>query len=412
VILSDYEQDMLNATGAFTISDFNRIPIQRHEVFLNLLSALCSQLGHRLTDYVPSFMNILLGLMKCTSISDPEDAHKVKHKSLDADHSTAGPSPRLRAVNTLSFSCAAAIMDQFADVIDFSQYSMGLWEGISTAVTSLPSIVAKSGSTPSVLSLLLVLSAHDSLRPMLNASPASVENVIMCIGPTSENKALDSALDFILNLMNDTVSCDELIRKQVVLLLRQFRGRFSGVVDEESTTPVTSKGMKITKSLSKELMVLRKIADILLDSKSTLEASQGNGVQSELFNTLSSLLVQFLGHRRSYEQDHLNVLAILKALLPNIDSPTALSHFFRLSKLLSYENWSRLSGATRKEVSSTMRAISFCSGMEKSIDGISKFLETMFAMHPKRVEEMDYDRVLLLYLDSPIPTAIMRVGRL
>jgi hypothetical protein len=247
---------------------------------------------------------------------------------------------------------------------------------------------------------------------MLNASPASVENVIMCIGPTSENKALDSALDFILNLMNDTVSCDELIRKQVVLLLRQFRGRFSGVVDEESTTPVTSKGMKITKSLSKELMVLRKIADILLDSKSTLEASQGNGVQSELFNTLSSLLVQFLGHRRSYEQDHLNVLAILKALLPNIDSPTALSHFFRLSKLLSYENWSRLSGATRKEVTSTMRAISFCSGMEKSIDGISKFLETMFAMHPKRVEEMDYDRVLLLYLDSPIPTAIMRVGRL
>jgi hypothetical protein len=213
-------------------------------------------------NYVPFFMNILLGLMKCTSISDPEDAHKVKHKSLDADHSTAGPSPRLRAVNTLSFSCAAAIMDQFADVIDFSQYSMGLWEGISTAVTSLPSIVAKSGSTPSVLSLLLVLSAHDSLRPMLNASPASVENVIMCIGPTSENKALDSALDFILNLMNDTVSCDELIRKQVVLLLRQFRGRFSGVVDEESTTPVTSKGMKITKSLSKELMVLRKIADI------------------------------------------------------------------------------------------------------------------------------------------------------
>jgi hypothetical protein len=50
VILSDYEQDMLNATAAFTISDFNRIPIQRHEGFLNLLSALCSQLGHRLTD--------------------------------------------------------------------------------------------------------------------------------------------------------------------------------------------------------------------------------------------------------------------------------------------------------------------------------------------------------------------------
>jgi hypothetical protein len=126
VILSDYEQDMLNATAAFTISDFNRIPIQRHEGFLNLLSALCSQLGHRLTDYVPSFMNILLGLMKCTSISNPEDAHKVKHESLDADQSTAGPSPRLRAVKTLSFSCAAAIMDQFADVIDFSQYSMGL----------------------------------------------------------------------------------------------------------------------------------------------------------------------------------------------------------------------------------------------------------------------------------------------
>jgi hypothetical protein len=32
--------------------------------------------------------------------------------------------------------------------------------------------------------------------------------------------------------------------------------------------------------------------------------------------------------------------------------------------------------------------------MKKSIDRISKLLENMFAMHPKRVKEMDYDRVL------------------
>jgi hypothetical protein len=34
-------------------------------------------------------------LMKCNTISNPEDTHKVKLESLDADHSTAGPSPRL-----------------------------------------------------------------------------------------------------------------------------------------------------------------------------------------------------------------------------------------------------------------------------------------------------------------------------
>jgi hypothetical protein len=107
---------------------------------------------------------------------------------LPADHSTACPSPRFRAVKTLSFSCAAGRMDQFsdqfADVIDLSQYSMGLWEGISTAVTSLPSIVAKSAGVLHQFSRCCWFS-----RPVI-ACGASVENVIMGIGPTIWRKLL------------------------------------------------------------------------------------------------------------------------------------------------------------------------------------------------------------------------------
>lgn len=392
VVLSEYKQAVLDATGSFTTPEFNRIPIQRHEGFLNLLSALVAQLGHRVSEYVPAFMNILLGVMKCTAISNTQDgdASNTDSDAMQTDETAAGPSPRLRAVRTLSFSCAAALMDQFADVIDFTVYSKGLWEGMSTSVTSLPSVVAKSNSTPSVLSLLLVLSSHKKLLPILSANRSAVENVIMCIGPTSEDKALGISIDFVLNLMNDPASCDEFISNQVLLLLRQFRGRFSGVVDEESTDQKVGKAMKPSKTLSKELAVLRKIGDMLLDDMSNCDTD----IESELFNTLSSLLVQFLGHQRSYEKDHLNVLGIVRALLPKVDTATAASHFFRLSKLLSYDQWSRLSSATRQEVTTTMSAISLCSGIDKSVIRVSSLLQEMFAMHPKRIAEMDYDRVL------------------
>jgi hypothetical protein len=237
-------------------------------------------------------------------------------------------------------------------------------------VTSLPYIVAKSLSTPSVLSLLLVISAHDSLRPMLNVSPASVENVIMCIGPTSEDKVLDSALDFPLNLINDAASCDELICNQVVLLLRQFRGRLSGVVDEESTTQVTSKGMKIAKSRSKKLMVLLKIADILIDSINSCDTADHT-------NKTTSTCWPFSKH--------------------SFQTLTTLQ-LYRIS--FAYLNYSALKSGAGCLVQQGKKLLQKNEGnvllqwMEKSIDRISKSLENMFAMHPKRVEEMDYDRAL------------------
>ena len=321
-------------------------------------------------------------------------------ESSESDRRDSGTSQRLRSVKTLSFRCTAALMDKFANSVDFIQYADALWEGISTVVSDLPAIVAKSNSTPSILSLLVVLSSHTCFRPILNTHRVAVESVIMCIGPTSEDKALDAALDFVLNLMNYQASSasseivfDDLIGSHVPLLLRQFRFRFGGFLDEGANSNAT-KALRTSKTLSKELLVLRKVADILLDGRLMPITTEREDVQTELYNTLSSLLVRFLGLPRSQEADHLNVLRILSVLLPKVDATTALSHFVSMSRLLSYDNWTRLSPSTRREVTETMGVISQCEGMSPTLDRITRLLQELFAVHTKRVDEIDYDRVL------------------
>ena len=406
IATSEFKEKVLGVMSTAGTLPFGDIPIQRHEGFLNLLSVLIAQLGHGLDQYIPSFMPILLGVLKCTTLPRRDEADmQIETDMSESEPRDFGASQRLRAVRTLSIRCIAAVMDKFADSIDFTPYSETLWEGISTTVTDLPSIVAKSSSTPSILSLLVVLSSHSSYRSILETNRTVVESVIKCIGPTSEDKALDAALDFILNLMDSPKSaaasdapCDELIGSQVLLLLRQFRSRFGGVIDEASTNddaPETApRAMKTSKTLSKELLVLRRVGDVLLDGRFMPKTSKREDVQAELYNTLSSLLVQFLSLPRTQEADQKNVLRIVSALLPKVDAATALSHFSVLSKLLSYEHWSRLSPSTRREVTATMGVISRCNGMSAALDRISRLLQEIFAVHTKRVDEMDYDRVL------------------
>ena len=398
---ASYQEAVLNVFSMSPKLHCENIPIQRHEGFLNLVSVLVGQLGRSLDRFIPSFMPILLGIMTCPSVvrSEEIDVATEGHVS-EADARNCGDSQRLRSVKTLSFRCTAALMDKFAASIEFTPYYDALWEGMSAAVTTLPDIVAKSSSSPSILSLLVVLSSHQRFIPVLETHRAAVESVILCIGPTSDDKALDSALDFVLNLMNSPTSsspsdgvCDDLIGSHVLLLLRQFRSRFGGG-DDGVSAAVPSTGMKTTKSLSKELLVLRKVADVLLDGRFLPSASKQEDVQTELFNTLSSLLVKFLGHPRSQEADKLNVLRIVSVLLPKVDVATALAHYSSLSKLLSYENWSRLSPLARREVTETMRVISGCKGMNPALDRITRLLQEILAVHSKRVDEMDYDRVI------------------
>lgn len=396
-----YQESILNVSSDYQKLNFEDIPIQRHEGFLNLLSVLVGHLGSNLTRYIPSFMPILLGIMTCPSVVQSQEIDiTAEANALETDTGKSGDSQRLRSVKTLSFRCTAALMDTFAPSIDFRPYSEALWDGMSAAVTTLPDIVAKSSSSPSILSLLVVLSSHECFRPILEAHRAAVESVILCIGPTSDEKALDAALDFVLNLMNAPTSSspsdvvhDDLIGSQVLLLLRQFRSRFGGVVDGVSTAS-PSAAMRTSKTLSKELLVLRKVADVLLDGRSMPAASKQEDVQIELYNTLSTLLVQFLGHPRSQEADKLNVLRIVAVLLPNVDDSTALSHFSSLSKLLSFDHWSRLSPLARREVTETLRVISRCDGMNPAMDRVTRLLQEILACHTKRVDEMDYDRVL------------------
>lgn len=398
---NEYHNELLLVMRTLKNVPFGDIPVQRHEGFLNLLSVLVAQLGSSLNRYILSFMPILLGIMTCPAGPQSDEGNMlIDDESSESDCRDIGTSQRLRSVKTLSFRCTAALMDKFANVVDFTQYSEALWEGISAVVSELPEIVAKSNSTPSVLSLLLVLSSHTCFRPILETHEEAVESVIMCIGPTSEDRALDTALDFVLNLMNsptNSVSSEtvynDLVGSQVSLLLRQFRFRFVGILDEDANSSST-KAMRTSKTLSKELLVLRKVADILLDGKLIPATRKEDHERTELYNTLSSLLVRFLGLPRSQEADHLNVLGILSVLLPKVDAATALSHFGSLSRLLSYDNWNRFSPSTRREVTKTMGVISQCEGISSALDRISRLLQELFAVHTKRIDEMDYDRVL------------------
>ena len=98
-------------------------------------------------------------------------------------------------MTTLSCRSTPATMDKFAGSVDFMPYANSLWEGISSAVTTLPDIVAKSNSTPSILPLRVVLTPHACFSPILKQNQIAIDSIIMCIEPTSEDKPLDAAVD-------------------------------------------------------------------------------------------------------------------------------------------------------------------------------------------------------------------------
>jgi hypothetical protein len=101
-------------------------------------------------------MPILLGIMTCPGGSQSDERNMlIYNESSESDYRDLRNFATTEISEDIIFRCTAALMDKFANVIDFTQYSEALWEGISKVVSELPAIVAKSNSTPSILHYFL-----------------------------------------------------------------------------------------------------------------------------------------------------------------------------------------------------------------------------------------------------------------
>jgi U3 small nucleolar RNA-associated protein 20 len=408
----EYREEMIsliNHTKSLCLRDF---PIQRHEGFLNLLSSVISQIGHGLSQYVPPFMSILVSIMNSPS-SELDMVNRNDSEDKELMHGcTVGTAHRSRSLKTLAYRCAGVLMDKFASSIDFSLQMESLWNGISDAVLSLPDVVSKSNSCPLILQLLLVLSSHPCYICFLSLHQEVVKSVVMCIGPSTEDKALDKALEFVLNLLHlaetDNAAsrdCYNLISNHVMLLLHRFQLRFCGISDEGSHERKFNKGAKTGSTFPKELQVLRLVSQAMKEGRINASDAEIEDSQTEVYNTLTSLLVGFISNLRIHSDELVNLMRIVSALLDKVDSVTAVSHFFSLSKILSFETWNRLPPLGRQEMLATMRTVSKCNTDYATLDLVTITLQDIFAMNSKRVDEVDYDRVLPILSCLQDPTS-------
>jgi U3 small nucleolar RNA-associated protein 20 len=386
--LASYEADLLTCFKTSESTHFVDMPIQRHQGFLNLLLVLVSHLKGKLSEFVPTFMYILIGIMKFACVGGVDEAGTCSDLEDDGENEGNTSSHRRRSARALSFRCAAILMDQYALDVDFVPFTRSLWEAILDSVENLPGAVAKSNSTPTVLALLVVLSSHARLLPILKGNDEVVDNVLLCIGPLSADKAVDAVLDFVLHLLDYGEGF--ITGSQIVLLLRQFRARFGGFLEDSEN----SRNHRKTPGsiISKELSVLSIIGDMIFDGRIVLGLD--NDDDAEVLDTLSGLLIRLLLNAHAHEHDQLSALAAISAMLSRIHVDVAKSHFFSLSILLKYEHWKRLSLTVRREVTAALSALALRDGSGGSLYRMSGVIEDALALHPKRIQEIDYDRVL------------------
>jgi U3 small nucleolar RNA-associated protein 20 len=184
--------------NSLELNDVAKIPVQRHEGFLNLLSAVVNQLGKGVK-FLPCFLSIVVTLCKYSEIKVVNEAPK----SDMVGSSENSPANRLGTVRTLCFRRLADCFDQYADSLDFMPYCERLWASVTLSIDCLPSAAATADRAPALLVMLETLSRHASLIRLLLRNEAAVEGVIMCVAPSTQQPVMESTLNFMDNLMTN-----------------------------------------------------------------------------------------------------------------------------------------------------------------------------------------------------------------
>lgn len=384
-------RDMIQAVKSDV---FASVPNQRQEGFLNLLSDVIKKLGFSVSNFIPTFVELILGILG--NIEAPKEDEKMDDASDEEPKDIIGSS-RNGKLRSLCFNRLSELMSQFAGHIDFLQFSETLWAVTSRALDTLPSSTINASNAPSLLVLLVTMSAHDSLLPILAVNDNAVVQVFKCLSESSRSNVVDAALKFIDNLLSEggvyesndgmveSSSADrigvELVTKHVSLLIAQFTQRLK-CSDGDATT---------TRNLaSRELNILCRVTLLLADENSLDQDKK------ETLATLCSLLLPYLSFEQRLNEDtQLDVLQILISIIPRLDPEKAKSHVQTFSRLLGPNKSSAgiKSIVLRQEIVKCLGTI----GRITKSASLSSAVSAMYSLNapnPKHVDEWDFERVL------------------
>jgi U3 small nucleolar RNA-associated protein 20 len=388
-----------------SVEEIACVPSQRLEGFLNLLQEVIKKLGFGVLKFVPVFVKIILCILdhleslRKMSNDGSERSHK---EEVDEDgeqtQQESGPN-RVGKIRSLCFLRLSDILSQFADANDIPWPAKYMWRIIKPALELLPNSIMSASNPPSLLVLLETLSSHPNLITLLAKDECSIVTVFTCLSSVSKVKVADSILRFIDNLLTEgglydpledirKVGSDDrigitLIRKHVDLLVSHFTMRLKNSQEDDN---------KNTHSASKELSILCRVTLLVSTEERDLKKS------TDTIATLCNLLIPFLDFGRKFnEKTQLDVLGILRSVLPNIGHDSAITHLQTFSRLLG-PNKSN-SGIKLLEL---RQGIIECIGAIaqnpsenlSALQNVVNLLLNLNASNPKHVDEWDFDRIL------------------
>jgi U3 small nucleolar RNA-associated protein 20 len=385
---------ILDQARRVSLDHIMKAPSAMHEGFLNLLESVIDQLGHRVTCYVPAFVSIVVAIAQVYQISSTTSLVSTPDQSSNdaASEAPGKTSIRRGAIRALSFRRLSDILERFHASIDFSSIAGGLWLSIQEAIGALPEMTSNSKNVPALLLCVANLSTRTKYVPFLELHNEVVVSVFRCINGTAGASVIDRVLKFIENLLgstdDDPGTAPHLVQNNVGLLLSQFQARLESSCLSRESMRSAVKSRNVNQSWKQELRILSRVSNLL-----------GSTVLGEpmdrVTDSLCRVLFPYLERRRIAESEQLYVLDILRSIAKYMNVESASESYARLSKLLGL-NGKAQPGVESKEVRGAIASVleAFASSAYHDASHCSELVLDLCAVNSKRVDELDYDKVL------------------
>jgi hypothetical protein len=309
------------------------VPIPRQVGFLNLLSDVINQIGYRVFDAVPIFMNLLLSISEKAqeALISKDEVLSIKLDSNEDDESSEEnktDNTQISRIRTLTFFRLGELLTKFASsTIDFCIYGGRIWKAMSCSLVALPNTVINAKNPPSILRLIESISSQPKLIPLLNHDKDVMICTFKCIAGTTRFKVMDSLLHIIDNLLNvEDMIGQSMILQHIHLLISQFNERLTSKItksEEIEDHPESRERFNSTEGL--QLDILCRLSELLLNDQS----EKYEHIQT--MESLCGLLVPSLNFRSHPSQEHL--MRTVTNFIPRLSAESAKSHYHALSKV-------------------------------------------------------------------------------
>ena len=389
---SDVNDVLVTITRGLSNASLSQIDPAKQLGFLNLLRSIVGKLGFKVKGYVPILMEMCVGFLTFAKGEggeaeaegvEEEDEEEAVEEAVEED----GANPthtknHLSSVRTLTLRRIAEILDLYNEHLDFQPYQATLFSALSPYLKRLPASIISSDKVkaPALLGLLQTFTSHPQLIPLLdepNITP--IATMIECVSPSSSQDSLSSLLRSFENLLNVDEGA-ELVEPYVTDLVSSFSELL------ESTTANTGK------LSSRQLSILFLICERIV----TLESDFPPATVS----TITRLLIPFLDPSKAFnprsDDVKLNVLGIVKSLIPKLTQDDANKNVYMLAKLLGpIKNKKGITSIPiRKAVVESIEATGTVLNDDDDFAKIASRLADLNATSDKHVEDYDFGKLL------------------